>query len=238
MMVLIISDNETQLLRFRELVKRDEFKDYVFNYSASFNNKVLLDKYPDWLKPVKVKDSVIDIIENYELIISVHCKQLFPAALVNNVRCVNVHPGLNPHNRGWFPQVFSIINGLPVGATIHEIDEKLDHGGIIVQEEVIIEAHDTSISLYNRVLEVEIKLLEKNLASILKGEYETQIASEGNLNLKKDFNALCELDLNHTGTMQQHINMLRALTHGTYKNAFFVNEKGEKVYISVELEKA
>ena len=78
---------------------------------------------------------------NY-LIISLHCKQLFPKGLISTVKCINVHPGLNPHNRGWYPQVFSIINKRPLGATIHEIDEELDHGDVIAQKEVPVFSWD------------------------------------------------------------------------------------------------
>lgn len=236
--VLLITDNDELLSRFIELVKELSLsKDYDFNYAFSPNNKALCEKYKDanWIQSLKVKDKVPSLISEYEIVISLHCKQLFPSELVKGVRCINVHPGLNPHNRGWFPQVFSIINGLPCGATIHEIDDELDHGAIICQQEVKIEQHDTSITVYNKVLDVEISLLRKNLKSILKGEYETFTTEEGNLNLKKDFDALCMLNLNDVDTFQNHLNKLRALTHGNYSNAFFINDKGEKVYVKIEL---
>src|SRR5690349_163732 len=66
-----------------------------------------------------------------DVVISLHSKQIFPPGLVSGARCVNVHPGLNPFNRGWTPHVFSLVNGLPAGATIHEIDAEIDHGAII-----------------------------------------------------------------------------------------------------------
>ena len=43
-----------------------------------------------------------------------------------------------------FQQVFSILNKLPVGVTIHEMDEQLDHGIIIVQKEINIFSWETS----------------------------------------------------------------------------------------------
>ncbi|MEL6562249.1 MAG: formyltransferase family protein, partial [Bacteroidota bacterium] len=46
---------------------------------------------------------------------------------------------------------FSLINGLPAGVTIHEIDEKLDHGNIIDQIKVEVQSTDTSYTLYQRV---------------------------------------------------------------------------------------
>jgi methionyl-tRNA formyltransferase len=75
---------------------------------------------------LKKSNHIIEIIEKYQLVFSLHCKQIFPSELISNVKCINVHPGYNPLNRGWYPQVFSIIYDLPIGATIHEIDEVVD----------------------------------------------------------------------------------------------------------------
>ena len=188
--------------------------------------------------PLNVKAEYAQVIENYDLVFSIHCKQIFPSELVQKVRCINVHPGLNPHNRGWFPQVFSILNKLPLGATIHVIDEELDHGKIIVQKEVTVLAHDTSLTAYNKVQLAEVELLELHLESIIEEEYEAKAMSEkGNLNLKSDFNKLCELDLTKTQSIGETIDLLRALTHGNYKNAWFLDEKtGEKIFVSIDLE--
>ena len=76
---------------------------------------------------------------------------------------------LTPHNRGWFPQVFSLINGKPCGVTIHEIDEKLDHGDIIVQKEVVAEPWDTSLDVYNKILNTEVELIEKYMLDNNRG---------------------------------------------------------------------
>ena len=178
------------------------------------------------------------IAGKYNLILSIHCKQFFPATLVNAVRCINVHPGFNPYNRGWFPQVFSIINGLPAGATIHEMDEKLDHGPIIAREKCAIESWDTSESLYLRILELEKEMLWRYYEAIKNRTY---IASppleEGNLNSINDFEKIKELHLNHTGTFEEFLNLLRALSHGEYRNAYFLAKDGQKIFVRLLLEK-
>lgn len=189
------------------------------------------------IRAIDIKTEWEEVAENYDLVFSIHCKQLFPDTLVQKVKCINLHPGLNPHNRGWYPQVFSILNKLPLGATLHEIDEHLDHGAVIAQQEVPVFAHDTSLTAYNRVLRAERELLERHLVSILKNCYRAvEPTEEGNVNLKKDFNALCELDLNKTQTVGETIDLLRALTHGDYQNAFFRNEEGKKVMVSINLD--
>lgn len=237
--ILVISDNSTLAEGLLQIAKQEQFQNSTFSFQCSKGSEELMSEaLGEPVTAIKVKEDCNAIIEaNYDLVISAHCKQLFPSQLTNGVRCVNVHPGFNPFNRGWFPQVFSIINKLPAGATIHEIDEQLDHGGIIAQETVPSYAWDTSIDIYNRVLEKELQLLRENLPSIIAN---TAIATapkeEGNLNLKKDYNDLCELDLSKKQTVGSTIDLLRALTHGEYQNAYYIDvASGKKVYVSVSL---
>jgi len=184
-----------------------------------------------------VRKQTAMMISDYSLVLSIHCKQIFPKLLVSAVRCVNVHPGLNPYNRGWFPQVFSIINGLPSGVTIHEIDEELDHGLIIAQREYKIDAWDTSGSAYAKIMAIERDLVLSHFLSIRDRNYQAVApCEEGNLNFKKDFDRLKCLDLSEYGTFGEFINRLRALTHGDFQNAYFVDASGTKVFVRISLD--
>jgi methionyl-tRNA formyltransferase len=150
---------------------------------------------------------------------------------------VNLHPGLNPYNRGWYPQAFSIVNGLPAGATIHIMDREIDHGDVIDQSEVEVKPHETSLEVYNKILEAEEDLIRKNIKSIVSGSYETRRpCGKGNYNGIKDYRKLCELDLEHYGTLREHLDTLIALTHKGFKNAYFRNDDKKKIYVSIMLE--
>jgi folate-dependent phosphoribosylglycinamide formyltransferase PurN len=182
--------------------------------------------------------AIAEIIKNHDLVISAHCKKIFPRELTENIECINIHPGFNPYNRGWFPQVFSINNGLPVGATVHIIDDLLDHGDIIIREQVEIDDIDTSLSLYNKIVEKEIEIFGKVLPSIIEGNIKSESPEiEGNVNYKSDFNNLCELDMGSIGTLKEHIDLLRSLSHGEYDNAYFVNDIGDKIYVKINLKR-
>jgi len=163
----------------------------------------------------------------YDLIISAHSKTIFDRSILDNTRCINIHPGLNPWNRGMFPHVFSILNGLPAGATIHEMDEHIDNGKIIVQRQVDVLPWDTSETLYERVLTAEVELFEENYDMIIHGR-------RGNYNSMKDYKQLCRIDSDHTGTMQEHIDLLRALSHPPHKNAY-MEVNGRRIYIEIKL---
>lgn len=77
------------------------------------------------------------------------------------------------------------------------------------------------------------------MENILSNKYKTILpAEEGNINLKKDFNALCEVDLDKPVTMGEAIDYLRAMTHGNYKNAYFIDKNtGSKIFVAIQLEK-
>lgn len=239
--VLVISDNLYLCKEFEKIVSELNFKDIKWSFSISpFSN------YESFDEALKSNVSVInlkndldveDVCKKYDLVLSIHCKQYFPNKIVNSVKCINIHPGYNPINRGWYPQVFAIIKDYQIGATIHEIDNELDHGLII--DRALVEKYqwDTSLSLYNRIIALEVELIRKNIKNIILNSYEKlKPETEGFLFLKKDFNDLCELKLDELETVGETLNRLRALTHGDYKNAFFIDpETGKKVYISIKL---
>lgn len=192
----------------------------------------------DVIPEIKLKVQDESFFKQYDLFLSLHCKQIFPDEFVNNVRCVNVHPGLNPYNRGWYPQVFAILNKRPHGATIHEIDSQLDHGAIIAQEKVDIHSWSTSYSVYSEVQQAEARLLEANLDVILSNTYKkTYPKSEGNVNYVKDFHALCEINPKENVTWAEAIDRLRALSYKGYKNAYFIDSNGDKIWLELSLEK-
>lgn len=239
--VLIISDNPHLCKEFYGIIAKKNWPEVDFTFSISPFSKMenfnIADGVAIEVNDLRDAQTIERIKANYNLIFSIHCKQIFPADLVSAVKCINIHPGYNPVNRGWYPQVFAIINKVPVGATIHEIDEKLDHGSIIARAFVEKSAYDTSESLYNKIIAKEIELLEEHLERILHNNYQTIIPEEeGNLYLKKDFNALLQLDLEEQTTVGALIDRLRALTHGAYDNAYFIDPiSGKKIYVGLRL---
>lgn len=238
--ILVITDNLLQYKRFFKLIKTMNLGLSNFMFHQSPNNKVftnLSESLPS-ITPIDINKDTDYIIKNYDLVFSLHCTQLFHKRLLNSVKCINIHPGYNPVNRGWYPQIFAIIYNLPTGATIHEISPEIDKGPIIDRKKVPIFSYDTSLTVYNRICDVEIELLRSNLIPILENRYKTlQPESEGSLFLKKDFRSLCKLDLDKTGSFRSFIDTLRALSHGEYKNAYFIDKKNNKIFVRIILEK-
>lgn len=226
--VLIVTDNAFVAEYGRELAER-----YAVTLVQSPTGEL------HDLPKLDVKAGAASLSKQYDLVISLHCRQVFPAALVSSVRCINVHPGYNPHHRGWFPHVFAMSFGGRCGVTIHEMDDQVDHGPIIVQEEVKVESWDTSDTVYRRLLETERRLLMANFEDLIHGRYVAHAPeSEGNLNMRRDYEALKKLDLDTVGTFGSFLDRVRALSHRGFRNAYFIDGNGEKIYVSVTLERA
>ncbi len=93
-------------------------------------------------------------------------------------RILNTHPSLLPA----FPGAHAIRDALAwgakvTGATIHLVDEKVDHGPIVAQEAVPIIAGDDEDSLHERVKQVERRLFPDAVRALGEG----RITVEGRL---------------------------------------------------------
>jgi phosphoribosylglycinamide formyltransferase-1 len=95
-----------------------------------------------------------------DLVILAGFMRVLSAEFVDRWPVVNVHPSLLPA----FPGARAVEDALAwgvklVGATVHFVDEQVDHGPIIAQEAVAVRADDTATSLHARVQAVEHHLL-------------------------------------------------------------------------------
>lgn len=234
--VLVITDNRYLYRNFRNKIEPLIADIASVDYAYSPKNLEFPRIYSsNEIQPINVHETVGLIISKYNIVISLHSKQIFPNMLVKTVKCINVHPGFNPYNRGWYPHIFSIINKLPAGATIHEMDDQIDHGPIITQKKVEVLMSDTSKTLHHRILNTEISLLKKSISSIVNETYATVIPLEGNYNSIRDFNNLCRLDLKESASWEEVIVRLRALSYGNYKNAYYIDKNSNRVFVNLKV---
>ena len=81
--------------------------------------------------------------------------------------CVNVHPSLLPKYRGAAPINWTIIRGeTKTGVTIMLMDEGLDTGDILMQEETPVAPGETSGELHDRLAGMGADLLIKSIERI------------------------------------------------------------------------
>lgn len=150
--------------------------------------------------------------------------------------CINVHPGFLPQTRGFNPNVWSIIEELPAGATIHYMDAGIDTGDVIARRRVDKSFEDTGKSVYKRIERACVDLFVDTWPDIESGSVDTisQEDGEATHHYKSEFEELCEIRPEETYEAKKLIDILRALTFPPFNNAF-MEVDGERYYIEVDI---
>lgn len=109
----------------------------------------------------------IGIVASFGQIIPKKTIDLFPRGILN------IHPSLLPQYRGPTPVQTALLNGdRQTGVTIIKLDEKVDHGGVLAQEEYEISSKDTAKSLHQTLFKLGANLLEGTLIDYLEENLE------------------------------------------------------------------
>ncbi len=83
---------------------------------------------------------------------------------------LNLHGSLLPRYRGRAPVNWVLVNGeSETGVTLHEMDEKPDHGAIVGQRRVAIARDDTALSLTRRLAAAGRELLRDVYPRLIAG---------------------------------------------------------------------
>lgn len=132
--------------------------------------KLLAEKYsipvvqPERLKELALPDDIYDInlVAEYGLLI--------PPNVIHKPRfgTLNFHPSLLPLYRGASPLQSALLNGeKETGVTLMLIDEKLDHGPIVAQKKLTIEADDTYPLLLKKAAETAAAIAEEFIPAFM-----------------------------------------------------------------------
>lgn len=121
------------------------------------------------------RPEAIDTIRRWqpEAIVVAAFGQLVPPEILHlpPLGCLNVHPSLLPQFRGASPIAAALLAGLErTGVTIMLMDEGLDTGPILAQQEVAIAPADTALTLGQRLAQEGGKLLPEVLPRWANGE--------------------------------------------------------------------
>lgn len=83
---------------------------------------------------------------------------------------INLHPGLIPEARGLDAMLWSILNGVPLGATAHLIDASIDAGCILMTREIPVFEDDTILDLSERLLDTQLEMLRPSIELAIAGK--------------------------------------------------------------------
>ena len=128
---------------------------------------------------------------------------------------------------------------LKPGVTLHCIDKKADTGNIWAQKIVSVYSDDTSDKLYYRLQHEIITLFKESWDGIVNGKLvpfsqENKVASYNSIKDVQAYDQI-QLDLKYTG--KEIINRLRARTFEDFGYAYFIDDEGSKIRLSLSLEK-
>ena len=105
-----------------------------------------------------------------EFIISYGYKYLITKDIIDifKGKIINLHISFLPFNRGYYPNLWSHLEGSPSGVTIHFINEHIDGGEILLQKKVKIDPQKHSFLSFYLILRKEIEILLKSNMKFLK----------------------------------------------------------------------
>ncbi|HEY6627523.1 MAG TPA: formyltransferase family protein [Acidimicrobiia bacterium] len=175
----------------------------------------------------------IELLGSLDLdyVIGVHFPYIVPDEVlaIPRIGVLNLHPALLPYNRGWHTPSWAILDGTPIGATLHFMDSGLDTGDIVAQVELEIRPEDTAHTLYSRLLQLEVDLFRQAWPLLASGSppRQAQSAAGGSSHNRVDLasDSVRRLDLEASVPVKDLLRTLRALT---------TNDRGEAAYFEVD----
>ena len=147
---------------------------------------------------------------------------------------VNIHTSVLPHNRGFHTSFWGIVDGTPLGATIHWMSEELDAGDIIAQASFQDDGLMSAGEVRQRQLALCVELFEAHLPAILAGEApRTPQPPGGVFHHKRDIGPATTFDQTDTITMEALLRLARATHFGPHGFYVRVGSRTFKVQASV-----
>ena len=145
-------------------------------------------------QPEKIREDYNKIIDlRPDLIITCAYGQIIPKELLDlpKYKCINIHASLLPKYRGGAPIHHSIINGdKKTGITIMYMDEKMDSGDILYQEEIPIMENDNVGTMFEKLSVLGAKMISSFLPKFISGDFKQIKQNENDVtyayNIKKE----------------------------------------------------
>lgn len=118
--------------------------------------------------------ALMSSFERADYLVSFGYRHLIGKELLNRfpMKAINLHVSYLPWNRGADPNLWSFLDDTPKGVSIHYLDEGLDTGPVLVQEEVPYKSGDTLRDSYDRLLSSIIELFGRHWPAIRTGRIE------------------------------------------------------------------
>ena len=159
----------------------------LFNWLKERENVVLVEK------PIDIEEIVK---RNPVFVISYNSSHIIPKDVIEymNGRIINLHISFLPWNKGSNPNFWSFIDNTPKGVTIHEVNQGLDTGDILLQEAVEFDENkETFKSSYDKLHMTIQNLFKNNWDDIRENKInKVKQVGEGSYHTMKQFEKLAK----------------------------------------------
>lgn len=186
------------------------------------------------------EEEIIDEIRKIQpdLIVVVAYGKILPKEVIDIPKygIINVHSSLLPKYRGAAPINAALINGdKKSGVSIMYVEEELDAGAVILQEETEITEEDTFLTLHDRLKNIGAVLLLKAIKLIENNKVEAKKQDEKLVSFVKPFKKEdCRVNWNKTS--REIFNLVRGMN--PVPTAFSsIEGKNLKIYSVIPYEK-
>jgi len=205
--------------------------------------KALGDRHRAFTTIFKSSEEIFKISESYQINFDIGFLLWWPKIvkkpLINlpTHGFINTHPSLLPFCRGKHYNFWTLVEGAPYGVSLHFIDEGIDTGDVVAQQEISYDWEDTGQTLYQKAIKNMIQLFQTSYPKIrsLNVTRVKQDLSEGSFHLAKELELASVIQLDKSYMARDLINLIRARTFpGHPACRFSDNGKEYEVRISIE----
>ena len=165
-------------------------------------NVLILSPYPSSLISCLVKEGDNSIIHNdyfdipfllrnnIDFVVSYGYKFIVQKDIIEHMknRIINLHISFLPFNKGSHPNLWSHVEGTLSGVTIHQIEEGIDTGKILLRKEIKLDSKDHTFRSSYKILRDQIEeLFKQNWVKIKNNEIDGFYAKEqGTFHYKRE----------------------------------------------------
>ena len=127
---------------------------------------------------------------------------------------INTHPSMLPYNRGRHYNFWTLVEQAPFGVSLHMVDEGVDSGDVVAQQQIPYGWEDNGESLYRLAQKSMIDLFRRTYPSIRELEFQRipQDASLGSFHKAAELDPASEINLDDSYVTRDLLNLLRART--------------------------
>lgn len=174
-----------------------------------------------------------------DVVVGIHFPYLVPEPVLRIPRLgvLNLHPAYLPWGRGWHTPSWALLQGTPIGATLHVMDTGVDSGDVLHQRALEVSPGDTANTLYSRLKRLELEVFREAWPALVRGKCRRtpQPRQSPPAHRKQDLlvPGVQRIDLDERVPAGDLLRRLRALTTNQVNEAAYFDAGGTRYRVQV-----